>query len=474
MKVKHKKAIFVCCIGENTIKVTKCLLGKNTKREFIDLGIESISPDSGEEKIAGKLKLIIDRLGYDNNLFIISLPRNYATCRYLKVPTEQPQEIERIVFLQAPRFLPYPADELITGYQIISTDPEGYSNLNLIIVHKEAIERYLKIAQRVKIKKINITLSSYGLCHLYGYMKPQDSAAVMVIDIDINQVELAVVLKKKLLFSRYFKFNKPQPNWERLFIDEINNTHDAYLKEISSPIPEKIVLVGVGKFLPEFANILSKQTNLPIEILSYEKDIALSENVLNTIMNSGNSIANQIGLALEDIPKSLNLLPRAIKEETEKTLQRKERLKIVFFVIGIIFMWVVSIARVLGNKEKYLGQLKNELSKIAQTAKPLEDIEKRFQILENHLQNKPTSLEVLYELHQIIPAQISLLSLSYEEDSQIVLRGQTQQMNSALMLVSGLKNSAVFKDFKVKLRYATQKNTQSGEIVDFEIVCLRK
>jgi Tfp pilus assembly PilM family ATPase len=111
MKAKNKKAIFICHIGENALKVIKCALNKNEVREFVDLEVRSIPPDTDDKKISAQLKQVFDKLEYKNEPLVISLPRNQATCRYLKVPTEKPQEIERIISLQASRFLPYPAGE---------------------------------------------------------------------------------------------------------------------------------------------------------------------------------------------------------------------------------------------------------------------------------------------------------------------------------------------------------------------------
>jgi Tfp pilus assembly protein PilN len=474
MKAKNKKAIFICHIGENALKVIKCALNKNEVREFVDLEVRSIPPDTDDKKISAQLKQVFDKLEYKNEPLVISLPRNQATCRYLKVPTEKPQEIERIISLQASRFLPYPAGELITGYQTILTDKEGYAHLNLVIVHKDVVERYFKILKECNIKNISIILSSYGLGNLYGYIRPQDETAVMVIDIDSDQVEVAIVAQRRLFFSRYFKINKLQADWENLFIDEVKKTYDVYVKEIINQPPNRIILLDPSKVSQEFTKILNQQTILAVETLYYGDKIGLSNNVLKEIRDSDTSIADLAGLGLKDADQSLNLLPRNIKEEAEKIVKQKEYLRMSLFSLGIIFILGLSITKGLSNKQNYLRQLKIELNKISQEARPLEEMEKRYLLLGGRAQKKPTSLEVLYELHRIMPAQVSLANLIYEEDNQIILHGETQDMNPVLLLVAALEKSAVFKDLNVRLRYATKKNTSSGEIVDFEIVCAKK
>lgn len=474
MRAKNKKTIFICQVTENSLKVIKCLIGRNCEREFVDFKAEAISSDTDDKNLSGRLNKIFEKLEYSNNPVVVSLSRSQATCRYLKIPSFVPGEIEKIAGLQAPHYLPYPIDELITGYQIIQTDRQGYSDVNLVIAHRPVIERYTRIFKELKTTKLTIVLSSYGLCNFYGQVTPQEPATVMVVDVDSLWVEVAIICRKKLLFSRSFKIDRLQSNWENLFIDEMSRTRDAYLKEVSGQAPSKIIIFDAKKFSREFIERLNRQTALPVEVLSYNDKINIAENLLNKASNSDNSFVSLIGLGLEDVTASLNLLPQDMKEKARRLSQSKERLRLVLLISVIILIWSVAIARNLDNKAKYLQRLKTERDKIAKEAGALEEIEKRFQILANQTTKKPSSLDILYELHRIITDQISLINFIYEEDNQITLRGQASELSPVFTVVLQLEKSPLFKKFNIKVRYATKKKTQTGEIVDFEIICLKK
>lgn len=475
IKTKDKNSIFLCQITENYLKVIKCLLANGFKREFVGLEVEAIPPDINDKKLVERLKQIFSKLRYQNNHIIVSLPRSLATCRYLKIPSQHPKEIERIVNLQASHYLPYPAEELITGYQLIRVDKQGYSDVNLIIAHKDIIGQYINIFKELKNKKLTVVLSSYGICNFYSYIKTaEESGAVLIIDIDSHQVEIAITSHKRLLFSRSFKLTKLQPNWQNLFIDEVNKTRDAYLKEASKEALGKIIILGSSRIHQEFAKALSRQTDLPVEVLSYGDKIKISNNLLNSVLNSDTSFTSLIGLGLEEIGESLNLLPQELKEETRRMFRKKECLKVIFIIFGIILLWAVGIAKNLDNRTMYLKQLDIELNKIEKEAKPLEEIEKRLQWFEDRLQKRLSTLDILYELCQSIPHQVSLVSFTYEEDNQVIFRGQTPELNSVFEFVTQLEKSPVYKNFNIKIRYATQKKSQAGEIVDFEIACMKK
>ena len=469
--IKMNEVIFICQITENILKLIKFQRDSSSRGALLGLGVEALAPGIAETELAKIINQALKKLEYKNSPVIISLSRNYATCRYLRVPTQTPGEIEKIIALQAATYLPYPANELITSFEVISTDKEGYSYINMVIVHKDIIERYIKLFKELKITNLSIVLSSYGACNLYSYINPQAPGPAMLIDIDSHQVELAIILNRKLLFSRYFKLNRLQSNWEQVFIDEINKSNEAYLKETGGLRPQKIVILGMRGVSEESQEIVSKQLALPIEVLPYDKRISILKNISEDILNSRHSYASLIGLGLTQIPESLKLLPQDTREKNRKVLKRDENLRLILLVFAAVIIFGAAIAKNLDNKRQYLGQLKSELVKVAGEARPLEELENRFKIVGEQSRKKPSSLDILYELHRIIPANISLSSLSYEEDEQVIIHGQTAELDSVFAFVSELEKSTVFKTLAVKVRYATKKKTASGEVVDFQILC---
>ncbi|MBM3246456.1 MAG: hypothetical protein FJZ13_03900 [Candidatus Omnitrophica bacterium] len=472
LKFKRKNAIFICQIGESAFKVIKCLPANNFK-EYTALEAEGIAADLDDKRLSEKLIQLFKKLGYNDDPVVISLPRSKVTCRYLKIPAQAPEEIEKIISLQASRYLPYSSEELITGYQLISTDKEGYSQVNLVIVHKDIIERYLKMLKDLKADKIMVALSSYGLASFFNYLKPQESEPVMIMEVEYQQAELAIVAQKKLIFSRYFRINSQQPLWESLFIEEVRKTQDAYLKEAAKDAPRKIMVTGAGKIYAEFAQTLAKQIDLPVEALGYAK-INMRRDLLNNAMGSEYSFAGVIGMGLKNIEENLNLLPHEIKEKNKILTKKKERLSLALVIAGIILMLFVGLQKNLSNKAYYLERLKSELAKMTKEARVLEDIEKRLQFMRHRAVKKLSALDLIYELHRVMPGQIALVNLTYEEDNRIILRGQTPQLNAVFELVAELRKSPVFSELDVKVKYATQKKTNAGELVDFEIVCLKK
>lgn len=464
-----KREIFACQLSDNSLKVAKFVIGASGKRELDSCEISPISTLSEDKKLTEHIIEVFKKLGYQNGEIIVSLPRSKATCRYVKVPSHSPEEISRIVSLQAARYLPFPANELITGYQVISTDKSGYSDINLAIAHKDVITRYNSIFSALKPRKLAIVLSSYGLANFFDNLVPGYKEPAAIIDIDSNQAELAVIYKGRLLFSRYFKVNRTIPNWENIFISEINKSREASIKEASLDGEAKIFLTGSVKTCPEFLQALKKLPGLEAEILNSEM-FKLPESILI----SGESFSGVIGLGLADLDEYLNLLPSDIKIEAQKLVKQKDLWRTVLFSAAIILVISLAVAKNMDNKVIYLKKLKEKLNTVAKDARPLEEIDKRVKFASSGLKKKPSALDVLYELHKIMPSHMTLASLGYEDAKVVTLRGQAEALDAVFNLVSQLESSAAFKNFNIKVRYATKRRTSAGETIDFEVACTKR
>ncbi|MFA6217115.1 MAG: pilus assembly protein PilM [Candidatus Omnitrophota bacterium] len=472
MKAKTKKPIFVCQIIENTIRVLKCLPGNTPYNDFVALETIMLPAESmDEKKITEALSEALKKLGFHKNEIIVSFPRANTTCRYLKFPTHLPEEIDKMLSLQAAKYLPYSAQELITAYQVIEKDKDGFSVINAIIAHKETLQRSLRIFNSFKCSQLSFTLSSYGISNLYCRLYPEEISPVMLLDIDGQLVELIIIANNKILFNRYFKLSGPASGWKNLLREEIIKTNDAFLKEVGKTEPQKIVCLGTPASLTRINEVLNDQAIPSSDIRTFPDQLRLPDAVTATLANTPFSYVSMFGLGGGSIEESLKLLPHEIKSEHIKLSKRYAYLRIALLIIGIIFMVSAAIAKNLNTKTDYLNRLKAELSRLATEAKPLEEMDTRLKILETRSEKRLSSLEVFYELNNAVPNTLSLTSLIYEENSQIILHGQAQTLSTVFEFISVLEKLPIFRNFTIKVKYATQNKSQTGDMVDFEIAC---
>ncbi|MDD4955335.1 MAG: pilus assembly protein PilM, partial [Candidatus Omnitrophica bacterium] len=370
-----KNDIFIIQIIEGYLKIVKCRQMLN-KREFTDFEITPLSGGLADEELTKKAKSLLEKLKFNNNRVILSLPRYQATLRYIKIPAKIPAEIEKIIPFQASKYLPYPPQELVTAYQVISTDKEGYSHINLNIVHKDVISGYLSFLNALGIKNFSVILNSYGLCSLHNETEPSPGIS-MIVDIDDNYAELAVTSQKKLFFSRSFKALQGQ-NLENILSDEIKKTNSAYVKETGHN-PVERVIIFTDKNIS--AQKLSENISLPAETVDYSGKVCprLSERIKAEAV----SAAGLFGLGLKELSASLNILPQDVKDVRISASRKKELMTLSVTALLIILTLTAAVTKDLDNKRRYRDKLKLELDKVSKEAKALEEINTRFGILES-------------------------------------------------------------------------------------------
>ncbi len=443
--MKTKDIKFVLQITENNLKILKCLC--KDKIEILGCRTESIS-GLKDEQIQENLKKILKELQFKKESIIICLPRNQVTLRYLKVPSQELLEIEKILNLQVSQYLPYPREELVCGFSIIRKDTEGFSYVNLVIVHQNVINRYFRILKDFENQIEAVLLSSYGLWNWYkGIEKKEILEPTVIINLEPPFTEIAILREENLLFSRSLCLPQEKSNWTKRLAEEIDLTKEVYLKEAIDAEPKKIIFTGSTEEIGDLGPNLIETSSLAVEI-SPSEPLA--------------------GLCRFKFQKSLNFLPSSIKEKRKKLSLKREYVKVGLLFFLSLSMFSLGLAVTFYNKKNYLNRLKSELNKISSDAGEIEAMKKVLAVIDLQT-SKRKIMDVIHELYHLIPPDISLVRFIYDEEGVITLRGRAQDLSSVFNFVPILERSEIFKNAKV--RYATKRKAQTGEIIDFEIIC---
>ncbi|HTY44650.1 MAG TPA: hypothetical protein VMD52_01495 [Patescibacteria group bacterium] len=472
--IRLDRVTFICQITEDSLNLAR-YSGTETAGRITNLLTRPLAPSVSDADSCAQLRQALRDIGYRKGSFLLCIPRSQATCRYLKVPASVPSEIEKIISLQASTYLPYPAHELIIGYQVISVDKEGYSYLNVVIVHKSVIERYLQTARAAGARKIAVVLSSYGLVSLYNRFGRYDNGSVLLIACDSHQAELAVAGHKKLLFSRHIRLDGHPHDWQQELVTQVRKTREAYAEEVHGAVLHKIAILGKGSPQESFSETLGRESVLPVENIMYAGQLGLGDSDAQTIVGSSGSLTGFLGLGLSRLPGSLNLLTAEMKQQASRFRFIGQALEMLLAAAAIVAMLALAHANMLRYKTGHLNRLRSQIGALEPQAKPLDELERRLRALDNRAHQKPAVLDILYALHTVLPPDISLSSFGYQEGARVILRGQAKALDGVVGLVAELGRAQEFKAFEIKVKYATiPKGGQSAEAVDFELVCSRK
>jgi len=428
-----------------------------------DLG-RGYTPEYLRELISGYLK----REGYGDCRLIISLPRDEASLKLVKVPSENREEIDRIISLYASAYLPCPPEKVFVSYEITSSDASGYSQINLAVVSKDTIQRYRDLINNPGVDKPRIILGAFGLSWLYGYFYPRHSEDMIFADVDSGSTEICIFSKGRFVASRYFRQDCLSPGWKELFLKEAKITCDSLKKELPSVTPSKIVITG-GVYIDGLLQGIKEKSGLPVEAFSYADKFK----VFREYGAQNCSFASLLGIALnKKIDAQFIFMSGEEKERQEKRLNALSLIKSLVFLLLFIFALFVAVKLDIKNKEAYVGKIDREISSIKSEARKLEQMKARIDLVSARPSGKSLILGILSGVYEIIPDAVSLVDFHYyANENRSVIRGEAKGTDNVFLFASRLEGLSVFKGYKVNLNYISNKKTAQGEITYFEITC---
>lgn len=448
MKIKEKQTIFSLQIRDEDIVCVKIIL-ENSSYKIASLEKEQITSSDSDEAIAEKLKFILNKTSFNrNNKLVICIPRYLATVRYLDIPSNDLIEIENIIKLQKSSYLPHQIEELVYGYDILKADQNGYSKIALYLVPKNLINRYLDILKSINFKVDNIILSSYGFVNWYKYFNKEITELICMVVINLPYFEFIVISKDKLIFSRAFKAGTED------FLSQMQSTLQAYEREkLAAPI-KKIILIGKTnetKLLKgHLGNFSIEEVNLDINL----------------------DLPHLIGITLSKVKDSLNFIPPELKEENRFLKIEKEIIKFIVLLILIFIFLAFSFYKNINDKSKYLEKLETQSKNIGKDIRDIEITSRIYSLYQAKLSEKPLAIDIISEIYKIIPSNIILNNLSYQEKEFVILKGTAMDLSSISNLVNTLGKSAYFKN--VNLKYVNKQKNINQDSIEFEIACLIK
>ncbi len=460
-------------IKETCIKLAQFEIQKGIKQVSFLYTLDISTKD--EEKIVDNLKILLTDFKIGTNL-VTSLDRHQVTIRYLKIPSKEPIEINQMIDFQITKLIPYPKEATIYSWQILNTDKSGYSNIILAIVHENIVLRHLNLLSKVGLNTQQISFDALAIANWYLWSAKGIEETILLIDIDWLSSSIEVIISGGLFFTRAVKIGtkalqaKENKKSTEDLINEIKLSISAYYKENFDRKINRIILTGATLGLKKLQKFLEKELNFKIEVKPVLTDIEIKEGLaerkeFEPRLFSLTSVLG-LGLGLENI--TINLLPEKIKQIQAKRVMRRKFILSIILSFLIIFSITGFLAKRIHDKSNYLNFITQQVDKVRSEAEILVEKKRNLDLIRDRFSEKGSCLDILLELHKIIPSQIALSSFDFEGES-ITLKGDSPNMAGVFQLVSILEASSFFSGAEV--RYARME-TGKDAIIGFEIYSL--
>ncbi|MBN1870245.1 MAG: pilus assembly protein PilM [Candidatus Omnitrophica bacterium] len=469
-----KDIICVSLSGDN-LKLAYAKISP-TRKELVDLVSYEIQGLSDEE-ISKSVRSSLNSLKLNAPEVIVTVPSHATIAKNIEIPSLDPNEIREIVDLQAGRHTPYSREEIVIDYINIGAYRENYTKILLVIVTLSVIRRQIDILEKagLRIEKVFFApelIARYASHLLKG---GQADAVRTVIHVDANFTDFINVCKGEVIFVRSIPIGKQhlsteQDRYEARFIDEVKKSLETYQSEDIASMPEEIILTGAIREEGELQELLGKMFYVPVKFLPYLEHAPLSSGELKKSLSAGQDSFLDVAAPLLITSRlNINLIPEEIKLRKKFEEKSKDLVTAGVYIMTILAVLCLILIGEIFFRATYLKNLTDKYDPVIQSSKNLEKSFSQIRLIKRELKDRYISLEVLFELYNLIPIDIQLNGIKYSSQGRFSIEGNSRTMGTVFSFIGDMEESKFFKN--VESKRTTKRKEGNEEIVDFEIVC---
>jgi len=420
----------------------------------------------GPDAAAEAVNKVFMSLGFAPKKVLMNIPRHLVTARFLRIPSVDDREIDKIIKIESIRHLPYTDEKVTYGHRVIEKLEDGYSKVLLAIAQASVVNNFLDILNKASVSAVtSFSLSSEALYFWYALAgEGKERGNVMLVNLDPGHIDICIMDDNNLVFTRGTAYSADDPERIEKITLQIKISISTYQKESAKSV-SRIALTGSKEETAGCCPALSEGLNLPVDIIDQTKNIPIDENI--KVPADAGSFAELLGLSIGSDDIKINLLPKDAMEGARIANAKNALITAILLTALLVTLALGIVIKKIRDKYVYLASISSELKKMEPNIAVVKKMMKNVNVTRQIMERRPLAVDVFAEACGITPAGMSLSTLDFESGRSLTIRGIAPALGDVLRYVAILENSPYFEGVKVK--YANKRMLENKEIADFEI-----
>ena len=427
-----------------------------------------------EDAILERVRTVMMQLKVTNPYMVGVLPSQAAITRNIEVPSRNINEIREIVNLQAGRHTPYSRSEVTADYLSLGIVKNIYTRILLVIVPRTVVKHFYNLADKMKLKVEKILFGPELVARLAarqaGFGK--EAAPDLLAHVARDYTEFLVLSHGLVSFIRSVPFGATQFAAEKetsnaQFVEEIKRTLEAYQAENIGAMPARVVLEGLIQDLGAAEAMLPDQVQMPVKRwLFHETPSAHPEIEPVGSQDPGSFIAVTAATffceeTFIDLTPEEGKLRRSLDDRIREVVKTAISVTVC---LGLVIAIFLSRLYFMKAEATILSQRAEPIRKEAES---LQESIVRIETIHEHLKARGRPIECLAEIHSLIPDDVYLSEIRYEEDKKFTIKGTAVLRTSIYSFVDKMEGSPLFSN--VEAKFVSGRTQDGKEMSDFEI-----
>ncbi len=396
------------------------------------------------------------------------------------MPSTDREEISKIVDLQAGRYTPYSRDEIVIDYICMETAGQYYTNVLLMIVNRQAVDRYFQIFEKagLTIEKIAIAAEGMALAIDSADETLSENSAFAVIHVAENFSELFIVNHHQMVFVRSIpvgaeQYQKDTAKFQQEFAEEWSKSLMAYKEQgVGRPV-KTVFLTGMIKGL-EFLEKIMQPKGEPyvIKLVDYTKLFQTDPGAFGNLIPDQVTFFETVAVLGQAPDLKLDLSPKEVKLRRHVREGSREIITFGILIMACLVLACIFLASKILIKQDIMKHLDQMEQSSMDEARLMERASTKTRLVRSLLKNRGKGLYVFDRVGSIISEEIFLTSFGYDNEGNLQLTGTANSRSRVYAFVTDLEESNYFSSVKTKT--TTSRRVGQMDVADFEIECTLK
>lgn len=411
---------------------------KSGRLQLDKVALDSFNPDAALD--AGWTGMIAQALSETARIekftgeAAVGLPGHHILGKFIKTPAVEASKRDKIVQFEAQQNIPYPLDEVVWDYQVVSE--QGLDlELMLAAAKKDVVDGACEALSGAGLSVVSVLPSSVAVMRCFKYNYPEATGSLMIADIGArstnlifadserffvrtiplagNSITQAVAEELKHDFTHCETIKVQVLNGESELPATsparaaVNNAVNSFLSKLHLEITRSIVnyrrqsgaeapaalyLTGGGSVLVNLPSQLGERLKISVERLDPLRSVTVAPTATNAERLSP-LLAGMIGLAVptDKARRSINLLPAKIASRLAFK-SRQPMLLAAAALVAIAFLPLVL------QSGRVLGASRDRLDRINAQSLPLQVTQDRVRKNQQNLEEAKSEIQAVQSL----------------------------------------------------------------------------
>ena len=399
---------------------------------------------------------------------VVVMPRNDALLKQMEFPSIDSKEIRRMVGLQIPMIVPFDDSQVLYQHHLIEIQDSGYGKVLTAVVLNNVIQKYADAFPSNTHSLSNIYLSIETLGEFINkFLKSfilQDDGTIFIF-MGTYFAEAVVLKGQQVVFSYHIPFGRDDTDRAAGFAEELRRCINNFESQNGESI-KKVFFHKDEIDIHQFKNMLGHDAE--VETIDFFREIP---EAVFTFIEKGDLDSSWAALLgcfyAPDHRNLMTFLPEGIHSSKMREQNKKILTGFVCSLAAVLIMSGVLFKSIFNKYDNYLGSIHQQ---IKQMEPRLENVQRQNQFV-SMISERAASfsvVEMVKEIYQALPEDVSLLYLAMRGDRQFELQGTTSADQSLSQIQLALASSDIFQ--KVDLQYATKRKRFNTEYTEFKII----